>query len=212
MNVQHIIHSNAMTVRALVLLALAVALSLSLSTTVPAIAQNAKTQTVRPTPITNNGTEPSWSTLTAAQQQALAPLATEWSRMDSAHKSKWLAIGNKFSAMQPEERSRIQNRMREWVKLSPQQRHLARENYWRTKKINPTQKNTHWQEYQQLPEEQKQRLAAEAERKKRVVRLPKIRKNIDVPPVVTEKIHPQSAPSEDKDSSILAPSEPLDTK
>lgn len=210
MNVQQTIHFYAMTVRASVLLALAVALSLS--STAPAIAQNAKVQTVRPAPTANNGTEPSWSTLTTAQQQALSPLATEWGRMDSAHKSKWLAIGNKFPTMQPEERSRIQNRMREWIKLSPQQRHLARENYWRTKKINPSQKNAHWQEYQQLPEEQKQRLAAEAERKKGVVRLPKIRKNTEVLPVVAPKIHPQSAPTEGKDSSILAPSEPLDTK
>jgi hypothetical protein len=52
--------------------------------------------------------------------------------------------------------------MREWVKLTPEQRELARETYTRTRKIAPDQKTASWENYLQLPEAQKQKLAASA--------------------------------------------------
>src|SRR5471032_1141337 len=36
--------------------------------------------------------KPLWNELTPAQQQALAPLASEWNKLDSNHKTKWLDI------------------------------------------------------------------------------------------------------------------------
>jgi hypothetical protein len=56
--------------------------------------------------------------------------------------------------------------MREWVRLTPAERKLARETYSRTKKLAPGEKAATWQSYQQLPEEQKQKLAAEAAARK----------------------------------------------
>jgi hypothetical protein len=56
--------------------------------------------------------------------------------------------------------------MREWVRLTPAQRKLARDTYTRTKKLAPGEKTATWESYQQLPEEQKQKLAAEAAARK----------------------------------------------
>lgn len=117
-------------------------------------------------------TKPLWSELTPGQQQALAPLADEWDKLDSLRKHKWLVIGNKYGKMAPDEQRRVQERMRDWVKLTPEQRRIARESYARTKKLNPDQKSAQWQQYQQLPEEQKKKLAADAASKKHVATLP----------------------------------------
>jgi hypothetical protein len=117
--------------------------------------------------------KPLWTELTPAQQQALAPLAGEWDKLNSTRKSKWLAIGNKFAGMKPDEQQRVQERMRDWVKLTPEQRRIARESYTRAKRLDSNQKSEHWQTYQQLPEEQKKKLAADAASKKHVATPPR---------------------------------------
>jgi hypothetical protein len=119
--------------------------------------------------------KPHWSNLTPAQQHALAPLAADWDKIDALRKEKWLAIANKFALMNPEEQQRVQDRMRDWAKLTPAQRRAAREAYARTKKLNANQKSQKWQQYQSLPEEEKKRLAAEADakHKKRLANLPR---------------------------------------
>ncbi|MDB5762616.1 MAG: hypothetical protein JWQ21_1611 [Herminiimonas sp.] len=116
--------------------------------------------------------KPLWAELTPAQQQALAPLAVEWDKLDAQHKKKWLTIGNRYGSLKPDQQIRLQNRMRDWTKLTPEQRRVARESYSRAKKLNPVQKSAEWQQYQQLPEEQKKKLAAEAAAKKPVANLP----------------------------------------
>jgi hypothetical protein len=50
--------------------------------------------------------------------------------------------------------------MSEWVKMTPQQRRLARENYQITRSLPAEKKAEAWDKYQQLPEEQKKKLAA----------------------------------------------------
>ena len=112
------------------------------------------------------GDKPLWRSLTPAQQLALQPLQGEWDQMDGARKQKWLQLANRFATMKPEEQQRVHERMREWVKLTPEQRELARETYTRTRKIAPEQKNATWESYQQLPEEQKKKLAASATARK----------------------------------------------
>lgn len=132
-----------------------------------------QTDTKAPGPVTPQPvTKPLWADLTPAQQQALAPLASEWDRLDAFRKGKWLAIGNKFPGMKPDEQQRVQERMRDWVSLTPEQRRMARESYARAKKLKPDQKSAHWEQYQQLPEEQKKKLAAGATVKKPVATLP----------------------------------------
>lgn len=116
-------------------------------------------------------TKPAWAELTAAQQTALAPLAPEWDQMPLARKTKWLAIGNKFASMSPAEQQRVQKRMSEWMKLTPQQRRVARDSFTRAKKLGQDQKSARWEQYQQLPPEQKEELA-KTTIKKRVTTLP----------------------------------------
>jgi hypothetical protein len=116
--------------------------------------------------------KPTWAELTAEQQQALAPLAGEWDKLDAFRKQKWLEIGNRYTKMKPEEQQRMQERMRDWVKLTPEQRRIARESYARAKKLDPNKKQERWQQYQQLPEEQKKKLAESAASKKHVAALP----------------------------------------
>jgi hypothetical protein len=153
------------------------------------------------TPV-QGATKPLWTDLTPAQQQALAPLATEWDKLNSARKSKWLAIGNKYASMKPDEQQRVQARMRDWIKLTPEQRRIARESYARAKKLDPNQKSEQWQKYQQLPEEQKKKLASDAASRKRVAALPPASqaKSKTVPPiksapkpVLEQSVTPQAA-------------------
>ena len=54
---------------------------------------------------------PGWSSLSAAQRSALAPLQTEWSALDGGRKQKWLELASRFPAMSADERSRVQVRM-----------------------------------------------------------------------------------------------------
>jgi len=115
---------------------------------------------------------PTWAELSPVQQQALAPLAGEWDKLDDFRKKKWLEIGNRYAKMKPEQQQRMQERMRDWVKLTPEQRRLARESYARAKKLGPNKKHEHWQQYQQLPEEQKKKLAEDTASKSHIATLP----------------------------------------
>lgn len=151
--------------------------------------------------------KPYWTELTPAQQYALAPLASEWDKLDGLRKKKWLEVGNKFVSMNPDERQRVQERMREWVKLTPDQRRVVRENYTRAKKINPDQKSAQWEQYQQLPEDQKIKLAADTAAKKQIANLPSSsqKKTNIVPFIKPAQKHPVK---KEQPSKIVEPSAP----
>ena len=122
--------------------------------------------------VNDTATRPLWNELTATQQNALAPLASDWNNIEVFRKKKWLEIGNRFVTMNPDEQLRVQERMRDWAKLTPDERRVAREIYTRTKKLNADEKSAQWQQYQELPEEQKKKLASDIAAKKRVSNLP----------------------------------------
>ncbi len=116
--------------------------------------------------------KPLWKDLTAPQQVALEPLMPEWDRMEGIRKQKWLDIANRYASLKPDEQQRTHERMRAWLKLTPDERRVARENYTLSKKIDKSQKSAQWEQYQQLPEEEKRKLAADAATKKQVTNLP----------------------------------------
>ena len=116
--------------------------------------------------------KPLWQDLNPAQQQALAPLAADWDKLDGPRKKKWIELTRHYSTLTPDQQARMQERMHEWAKLSPDERRVARESYSRAKTLEPEQKNAQWEKYQQLPDEQKSRLAEEAIARKRVTNLP----------------------------------------
>ncbi|HEU4622627.1 MAG TPA: DUF3106 domain-containing protein [Burkholderiaceae bacterium] len=107
---------------------------------------------------------PTWSELTPAQRQALAPLQNDWDGLDAERKRKWLEISARMPNMQPAERERVQQRMRDWAAMSPKERQEARRNYRELKKTPPDQRQRAWEQYQQLPEDERKRLAEEARR------------------------------------------------
>jgi hypothetical protein len=111
--------------------------------------------------------KPLWKDLSAPQQRALDPLKGEWDKLEGLRKQKWLEIANRYNAMKPDEQARVQERMRDWVRLTPDQRRVVRENFARSQKVAPApgQKSAQWEQYQQLPEEQKKQLADKAPKK-----------------------------------------------
>ncbi len=141
--------------------------------------------------------KPAWADLSPAQKQMLAPLSPEWDKMSELGKKKWLEIANRYPAMKPDEQARLQERMRDWVKLTPEQRMAARENYAKSTQLKPEHKSAQWQQYQQLSDEEKMRLATENQKKKSVTNLPsealknpKILAPIKVGPTPTSKAKP----------------------
>ena len=113
--------------------------------------------------------------MTSEQKIALGPLAQKWNTMGNPARQKWLGIAKVFASLRPEEQQRMHEKMREFVGLTPDERRVVRENFSRSKTLDPGEKSAQWEQYQQLPDEQKKKLAAEAasaSAKKKVTALP----------------------------------------
>lgn len=102
----------------------------------------------------------SWAHLSASQHAALAPFATEWDGFSDERKRKWIRFAARFAKMSPEAQKRLQEHMTEWSRMTPEQRRVARENYQVSKALPKEARQHAWQAYQQLPPEQKAKLAA----------------------------------------------------
>ncbi len=103
---------------------------------------------------------PTWAELSPVHQRILAPLSPLWDSLPEINRRKWLRIADRYPKFSPSEQARLQARMTEWVKMTPQQRRLARENYQITRSLPAEKKAQAWDEYQQLSDEQKKKLAA----------------------------------------------------
>jgi hypothetical protein len=118
-----------------------------------------------------------WASLTADQQQILAPLQKDWPKLTPEQKTKWIGIAKRYPKMTPVGQKRVQTRMQKWVKLTPEQRLQARERYRNiATKVAPDRKEQlrrYWVEYQALPPHEKRmfdvppRYVKPAERRKR---------------------------------------------
>jgi hypothetical protein len=113
-----------------------------------------------------------WTSLTPAQQRALAPLSRDWSGIDVARRAKWLEVATKFPAMPKDEQSRVQERMRDWARLTPIERSRARLQFQETKQVPTTERQAKWEAYKALPDEQKHALAQTAKRSARAASAP----------------------------------------
>ncbi|MBN3766672.1 DUF3106 domain-containing protein [Burkholderia sp. Ac-20365] len=107
-----------------------------------------------------------WAKLSSADHVALAPFEAQWDSFSEERKRKWLKIASRYPKMTPEAQKRLHERMAEWVHMTPEQRRVARENYQVSKEVPREARQNAWKAYQQLPEDQKQKLAA-TERKRR---------------------------------------------
>lgn len=107
--------------------------------------------------------KPYWKDLSAAQRQALQPLAPHWDRLNEQHKLKWLALSKNYPSLSAEEQAKLHLRMSKWATLSQQQRTQARQNFNEIKKLSPEQKTSQWEAYQALSAEEKRKLAKQAQ-------------------------------------------------
>ena len=95
---------------------------------------------------------PTWTELTPAQKQVLAPVQPDWDQLDTTRRKKWVAIADRYPTMKPSEQERLQKRMQEWAKLTPDERRAARERYQTLRKLPPDQRKEvreKWKEYSQ---------------------------------------------------------------
>lgn len=99
-----------------------------------------------------------WLSLSKRQQQALAPLSDKWDELTHQQKQKWLVLARSFYQLTDPEQIVLHGRMREWATLSPRQRALARFNFNSTVSMSIEDKRAQWEAYQQLSEEEKNKL------------------------------------------------------
>jgi hypothetical protein len=109
---------------------------------------------------------PIWSELSRDQQSALRPLQKTWSELSDGQRRKWIAVIKNFSKLSEQDQAKIQDRMEDWAALKPLDRERARENFATTKLAPPSNKSESWEEYQALPQDERDRLAAQATVKK----------------------------------------------
>ncbi len=106
---------------------------------------------------------PTWASLTAAQQAALAPLQREWPTIEAPRKQKWLEVATRFPAMPEAERRRVQERMTEWARMTPVERGQARLQFQETRQFSPADRQARWEAYKALPDDQRRELAQRAQ-------------------------------------------------
>ncbi|CAE6703189.1 DUF3106 domain-containing protein [Paraburkholderia haematera] len=126
----------------------------------------APTLTVDLSGLSSSNSPMAWSRLSPAEHVALAPFASLWDSFSDERKRKWIKIASRYPKLSPDAQKRLHDRMAEWVRMTPDQRRVARENYQVSKELPREARQNAWKAYQQLPEEQKERLAA-SERKRR---------------------------------------------
>jgi hypothetical protein len=105
---------------------------------------------------------PPWTSLTPAQQSALAPLKRDWQGIDATRKQKWLEIAARFPSMPADERQRVQDRMTEWARMTPDERGRARLQFQEVRQISPQNRQARWDAYLALPAEERRALAKSA--------------------------------------------------
>ena len=103
-----------------------------------------------------------WQALTPVQREALGPLEKEWPGIDAPRKQKWLVIADRYPALPAPERTRITERMTEWARLTPAERGEVRLRYQEARQVPAPARSARWEEYQNLPADAKQQLAARA--------------------------------------------------
>lgn len=113
-----------------------------------------------------------WASLSPAQKQTLAPLASQWHTLDVSSRDKWVSVANRFATLPPVEQQRMQNRMKQWAQLPPQQRGEARLRFQNTRQLTPAERQQSWAAYQALSPDERHDLAQQARRKQKPVVLP----------------------------------------
>ena len=136
-----------------------------------------------------------WDDLSLVQQKILAPLEEDWSYLSKERRQKWIQVANLYPKMKRVDQERLQSRMNEWAKLSQKDRRIARDNYLSSLRFPAEEKASAWQAYQQLSAEDKKKLAAKEDNKKKptAANSPTLQNRPNPVPIVT----PAAAPTKD---------------
>ena len=105
---------------------------------------------------------PRWQELAPAERSVLKPLERDWSSIDAARKQKWREIAARHPSLPPAEQARIKERMNDWAAMTPAERGRARLNYQEARQLSPQERQSRWEAYQALPEDQKKQFATRA--------------------------------------------------
>lgn len=113
-------------------------------------------------PVSALAAAPTWQSLTAAQRDLLAPLASDWDKLGPTQRSKWLNATPRLAALPAPELARLHERMRDWAHLTPSERANARISFQVAKQVDAEQRQAKWEAYQALSPEKRQELAEKA--------------------------------------------------
>lgn len=113
-------------------------------------------------PVSALAAAPTWQSLTPAQRDLLAPLASDWDKLGPTQRSKWLNATPRLAALPAPELARLHERMRDWAHLTPSERANARISFQVAKQVDAEQRQAKWEAYQALPPEKRQELADKA--------------------------------------------------
>ena len=133
--------------------------------TQPPVTPPAPKKAAAPPASVTAGVRPRWNELTAAQREALAPLAGMWETLGPERKRKWLDVAAKYPKLTPDAQQRVHQRMGEFAQLSPEQKTTARENFRRAYELPAIERQEKLQRYQELPDDKKRALADQAAKK-----------------------------------------------
>ena len=160
--------------------------------------QEVAAQTKQPAAASTPKHSGNWDDLSGVQQKILAPLEEDWSYLSKERRQKWIQVANLYPKMKRVDQERLQSRMNEWAKLSQKDRRIARDNYLSSLRFPAEEKASAWQAYQQLSAEDKKKLAAKEDNKKKptAASAPTLQNRPNPAPTVT----PAAAPTKDDDA------------
>ena len=136
-----------------------------------------------------------WTSLSAAERQALQPLQKDWHTLTADRQKKWQEVAARMPIMTDEERSRVRERMAEWARLTPSQRAQARLQFQEFRQWPAEDRQARWEAYLALTEAERAQLAGRAHR------------SGAAKPAETKVVAPSSTRSEPKTNLIATPSQ-----
>jgi hypothetical protein len=102
-----------------------------------------------------------WSSLTPAQQQALAPLREQWTGLAPRQQQRFLRIGARWQDAAAAQRAAIEGRIARWAAMTPTERAALRQRYQQFRGLPAEQQQDlrdAFQHFRDLPPEQRQAL------------------------------------------------------
>lgn len=144
-----------------------------------------------------------WASLSPAQRELLAPLATQWPQLDAGSQDTWAALAQRYPNLKPDEQQRLRERLADWAALSPAERQQARQGFHAAQRLAPSDRQQRWERYKALSPEERQ--ALKERRAKRLAATPPPLPAATKPAASAPSGHPLSRVSPQLDPNTLLP-------